>query len=167
MLIFKATLIALAMLLPGVAQANESPSQVDTVAQAVQTVDSAVKAQVDKWALNKMGFVAPNQPCYLTKVGSKRSCPFPSAPGSIAVLFKAADFQSYKGKNSWECHYQRPQMAIVLPKMIRRAEAAGLGEDAYIDDLRAALEFLNAWKAAQPELPLMADGGFCNVSIQP
>lgn len=58
-------------------------------------------------------------------------------------------------------------MAVLLPKIIGRAEAAGFGASQYVADLRAALFYLRAWYAAQPALPLMKVGGYCEVNIAP
>lgn len=156
--------LTLCLMALGVPAAAES---IDGKTTAQIVLDRAVQDRVNGWALNKFGFAPPDQPCYLTKAAGKRLCSFPGAPAEIAGLFAAVDFQRYRGSSSWECYYQRPQMAVVLPKVIGRAEAAGFGASQYVADLRAALAYLRAWYAAQPALPLMKAGGFCEVNIAP
>lgn len=140
---------------------------IDGKTTAQITVDQQVQAPLNKWALNKFRFSPSDQPCYFTKAAGKRQCSFPGAPTAIAALFTAQDFQRVKGSSSWECYYGRPQMAVVLPKIISRAEAAGFGANPYVADLRAALAYLRAWYAFQPALPLMKIGGYCEVNIAP
>lgn len=146
-----------------------SAESIDGKTPAQITVDQQVQATLNKWALNRFKFAPADQPCYFTKSPSgARACSFPGAPANIAALFTASDFQSVKGgSSSWECYYGRPQAAVVLPKMIGRIQAAGLGADPYVGHLEAALAYLRAWYAAQAELPLMKVGGYCQVNIAP
>lgn len=136
-----------------------------TTAQIV--VDREVQTSLNKWALNKFSFSPPDQPCYFTAIAGKRLCSFPAAPTPIAALFTAQDFQSVKGSSSWECYYARPKLAVVLPKMLARINAAGLGADPYVGHLEAALAYLWAWYGTTPVLPLMKAGGYCEVNIAP
>ena len=141
---------------------------IDGKTPAQITVDQQVQATLNKWALNRFKFAPSDQPCYFTKTSGVRACSFPGAPANIAALFTARDFQSVKGStSSWECYYGRPQMAVVLPKMLSRIQAAGLGADPYVGHLEAALAYLRAWYADKAELPLMKVGGYCQINIAP
>ncbi|RIK92862.1 MAG: hypothetical protein DCC73_11330 [Proteobacteria bacterium] len=156
--------LTLCLMALGVPAAAES---IDGKTTAQIVLDRAVQDRVNGWALNKFGFAPPDQPCYLTKAAGKRLCSFPAAPAHIAALFTARDFQRVRSLNSWDCFYGRPQLTIILPKVIGRAEANGFAGHPYLTDLRHALAYLTAWQAAQPALPMMRAGGFCEVNIAP
>jgi hypothetical protein len=63
-----------------------------------------------------------------------------------------------------ECHFSRPSAAIMLPRLIAALDDAGLSASPERQFLADAQAFLDAWKAAYPDLGLMKATGSCTVT---